>query len=305
MLKRLEDAIADGDTIHAVIIGSAINNDGAKRASFTAPSSAGQMAVIGQALQAAGGISPDSIGYVEAHGTGTAVGDPVEITALTAAYRQAGATVPQVIPIGSVKSNIGHLGAAAGVPSLIKTVLAMRHRRLPATLHYKKPNPLIDFSKTPFHVNRGPRPWPTTGGPMRAGVSAFGIGGTNAHVIVEEPPATEPTDPGRSWQVLPLSAKSATALEAMEPRLIEYLKANPDLKLADVAYTLQVGRAQLAHRAFAVCRDDESAVAVLTIGDGARVKPRQHIPAVFMFPGQGAAARGHGRGGLPDRGGFP
>ncbi len=288
VLKRLEDAIADGDTIHAVIIGSAINNDGAKRASFTAPSSAGQMAVIGQALQAAGGISPDSIGYVEAHGTGTAVGDPVEITALTAAYRQAGATVPQVIPIGSVKSNIGHLGAAAGVPSLIKTVLAMRHRRLPATLHYKKPNPLIDFSKTPFHVNRGPRPWPTTGGPMRAGVSAFGIGGTNAHVIVEEPPATEPTDPGRSWQVLPLSAKSATALEAMEPRLIEYLKANPDLKLADVAYTLQVGRAQLAHRAFAVCRDDESAVAVLTIGDGARVKPRQHIPAVFMFPGQGA-----------------
>ncbi|MGZ4433118.1 MAG: type I polyketide synthase, partial [Trebonia sp.] len=288
VLKRLEDAVADGDTVHAVIIGSAINNDGAKRPSFSAPSSVGQAAVIAQALRAAGGISPDSIGYVEAHGTGTAVGDPIEIAALTAAYRQAGGTASQSIPVGSVKSNIGHLGAAAGVPGLIKTVLAMRHRRLPATLHYKKPNPLIDFAETPFHVNKGARYWPKTGGPMRAGVSSFGIGGTNAHVIVEEPPAPEPTDPGRPWQILPLSAKSATALEAMGPRLIEHLKANPDVRLADVAYTLQVGRPQLAHRAFAVCRDDQSALATLTISDGVRVKPRQHTPTVFMFPGQGA-----------------
>ena len=288
VLKRLEDAVADGDTIHAVIIGSAINNDGAKRASFSAPSAVGQTAVIGQALRAAGAISPDSIGYVEAHGTGTAVGDPVEIDALTAAYRQAGCTVSQSIPIGSVKSNIGHLGAAAGAPGLIKTVLAMRHRRLPATLHYQKPNSLIDFASTPFHVAKSNRRWPKTGGPMRAGVSSFGIGGTNAHVIVEEPPAPEPTDPGRTWQVLPLSAKSATALEAVGQRLTEYLKANPDVSLADVAYTLQVGRPQLAHRSFAVCRDDKSGAAALTISDGARVRLRQHTPVVFLFPGQGA-----------------
>lgn len=287
VLKRLEDAIADRDTIHAVVIGSAVNNDGAKRSSFSAPSAVGQADVIRQALRAAGGISPDSIGYVEAHGTGTTVGDPVEVAALTTAYREAGATARRSIPIGSVKSNIGHLGTASGMPGLIKTILAMRHHRLPGTLHYEKPNPLIDFSDTPFHVNKQSRHWPKTGGPLRAGVSAFGIGGTNAHVIVEEPPAPEPTDAGPCWQVLPLSAKSPAALEAMGPRLFEHLEANPGLELADVAYTLQIGRPQLAHRAFAVCRDDRTALQTLTISSGSRVRPMQHTPVVFMFPGQG------------------
>lgn len=288
VVKRYEDAIADGDTVYAVIIGSAINNDGAERASFSAPGAAGQTAVVVQALHKSGGISPDSIGYVEAHGTGTAVGDPIEVAALSAAYRQAGGTASQSIPIGSVKTNIGHLGAAAGVPSLIKTVLAMRHRRLPATLHYQAPNPRINFADTPFHVNRRSRAWPKSDGPMRAGVSSFGIGGTNAHLILEEPPAPEPTDPGRPWQVLPLSAKSEAALETMSARLVEHLKANPDTALADVAYTLQVGRSQLPHRAFAVCRDGESVVGGLTISSGVRVKPKQTAPVVFMFPGQGS-----------------
>ncbi|HEX5598100.1 MAG TPA: SDR family NAD(P)-dependent oxidoreductase [Micromonosporaceae bacterium] len=287
VLKRYEDALADGDTVYAVIIGSAINNDGAQRASFSAPSASGQTEVISQALRAAD-VSPDSIGYVEAHGTGTAVGDPIEVAALSAAYRRAGGVGSQQIPIGSVKTNIGHLGAAAGVPSLIKTVLAMQHDRLPATLHYQRANPQIDFAKTPFHVARKERSWPRIDGPKRAGVSSFGIGGTNAHVILEEAGPLPATDEGRTWQVLPLSAKTSTALEAMRADLARHLKDHPEKSLADVAYTLQVGRPELAHRAFTVCRDADSATAGLALGETTTVKPRQPSPVVFLFPGQGA-----------------
>jgi acyl transferase domain-containing protein/acyl carrier protein len=287
VLKRYEDALADGDTVYALVIGSAINNDGADRASFSAPGAAGQTTVVTQALRAAG-ISPDTIGYVEAHGTGTTVGDPIEVAALSAAYRHAGCTAFQSTPIGSVKSNIGHLGAAAGMPGLIKTVLAMRHRRLPASLHYQRPNPRIAFAETPFHVVRKPRSWPKTGGPMRAGVSSFGIGGTNAHVIVEGAPEPPATDPGRPWLVLPLSAKSATALDTMRTRLVEHLASNQDAALADVGYTLQMGRQQLARREFAVCRNDPASVAGLQFSDTVQVTSKKSTPVVFMFPGQGA-----------------
>lgn len=288
VLKRYEDAIADGDTVYAVIIGSAINNDGAKRPSFSAPGIAGQTAVILQALRSAGNISPDTIGYVEAHGTGTAVGDPIEVAALSSAYRQAGCTRRQYIPIGSVKTNIGHLGAAAGAPGLIKAVLAIQHKLIPATLHYEKPNPQIDFAQTPFHVNRKPRTWPRLDGPLRAGVSSFGIGGTNAHVIVEEPKPQEPSDPGRTWQILPLSAKTPTALERMREQLAQHIQDHPDQPLADIAYTLQVGRPELEHRTFAVCRDRDAAVAGLASGEVVAVKPKQPTPVAFLFPGQGA-----------------
>jgi acyl transferase domain-containing protein/acyl carrier protein len=288
VLKRYDDAVADGDTVYAVIIGSAVNNDGAKRASFSAPGVIGQTAVIRQALRAAGDISPDSIGYVEAHGTGTAVGDPIEVAALSDAYRQAGCTKRQKIPIGSVKANIGHLGAAAGAPSLIKSVLAIQHKRIPATLNYEKPNPQIDFSQTPFHVNRKPRSWPRVDGPLRAGVSSFGIGGTNAHLIVEEPPPQEPSSPGRPWHVLPLSAKTPTALATMREQLADHLKNSGNDCLADVAYTLQLGRPELAHRTFAVCRDRDGAVAGLAAGEVVAVTSKQPTPVVFLFPGQGA-----------------
>ncbi|MEU8207929.1 type I polyketide synthase [Micromonospora sp. NPDC049044] len=287
VLKRYEEAVADGDTVYATIIGSAINNDGARRASFSAPGVDGQTAVVRRALHAAN-VPPDSIGYIEAHGTGTALGDPIEVAALSAAYRQAGAVGAQQIPIGSVKTNIGHLGAAAGAPALIKTVLAMQHGKLPATLHYQRPNPQINFAETPFHVVRKQRSWPRVDGPKRAGVSSFGIGGTNAHVILEEAEALPPTDEGRTWQVLPLSAKTPAALTTMGAELAGYLKDHPEKSLADVAYTLQVGRPELGHRAATVCSDVDSAVVGLAVGESSTVKPKQPTPVAFLFPGQGA-----------------
>lgn len=294
LLKRYEDAVADGDTVHAVIIGSAMNNDGANRASFGAPSPDGQTVVISDALRDAGDLDPDTIGYVEAHGTGTAVGDPIEVEALSTAYRHAGARGVQAIPIGSVKTNIGHLGAAAGIPSLIKVVLAIQHRRLPATLHYSQPNPRIPFAQTPFHVCRHSRPWPHLDAPLRAGVSSFGIGGTNAHVILEEPPPveaaalTEPAGPGRAWQLLPLSAKTATALEDLRSRTAEHLGQGTAPDLADAAFTLQLGRPELAHRAVAICGEGADAAAALRTAPSHHVPPRTTPDLVFLFPGQGA-----------------
>ncbi|MFT9821194.1 acyltransferase domain-containing protein, partial [Lysinibacillus sp. NPDC056185] len=202
----------------------------------------------------------------------------------------AGSTARQSIPIGSVKTNIGHLGAAAGVPGLIKTVLALKHRKLPASLHYKKPNPRIDFAETPFHVARRARTWPKRKGLLRAGVSSFGIGGTNAHLILEEAGETSPAGPGRPWQVLPLSAKTPTALAVMREQLAAHLAAGdspadcPD-DLADAAHTLQVGRPQLAHRTYAVC---PLAGGEPTFTEPVQVKPGKPEPVVFLFPGQGA-----------------
>jgi acyl transferase domain-containing protein len=287
VLRRLADAMADGDVVHAVIIGSAVNNDGATKTNFSAPGGPGQTAVIKRAL-ADGGIAPDSIDYVEAHGTATSVGDPIEVAALSEAFRQAGATGTQQCPIGSVKTNVGHLGPAAGVAGLIKTTLALKHGHIPASLNCDTPNPAIRFEETPFYVNRELARWHETGTPRRAGVSSFGIGGTNAHVILEEAPPAEPGDAGRPWQVLPLSAVTESALAVLRTNLAAHLRANPDLNLADVAWTLQSGRPALTKRDAIVCRDTDEAVAAL--GRDARAPAQTRGPAAvaFMFPGQGA-----------------
>lgn len=289
VLRRLEDALADGDTVHAVVRGVGVNNDGARRASFTAPSVEGQAAVIRRALADAG-VEPRSIGYVEAHGTATPLGDPIEVEALTRAFR-AGTADRGFCALGSVKSNVGHLVIAAGATGLIKTALALREGVLPPTAHFEAPNPRIDFAGSPFHVPSRLEPWPAGAGPRRAGVSAFGVGGTNAHVVLEEPPAAPAPGPSRGRQLLVLSAKTPAALEAATARLRERLAAEPAPALADAAFTLQAGREAFAHRRFLVCADRADAVAGLDPA-ARRLQSRHHAgraPAVvFMFPGQGA-----------------
>jgi non-ribosomal peptide synthase protein (TIGR01720 family) len=296
VLKRLADALADRDTILAVIKGSAINNDGAAKIGYTAPSVEGQAQVIAEAL-AVSGVEPETVGYVEAHGTGTPLGDPIELAALNRAF---GATArdKESCAIGSVKTNIGHLDAAAGVAGLIKTVLALAHGQLPPSLHYRTPNPAIDFDGGPFYVNARLAEWKAGATPRRAGVSSFGIGGTNAHVVVEEapPPSVDPAPP-RSHQLLTLSAKTATALDAMTRNLAEHLKRHPEVRLSDVAYTLQVGRKALGFRRAFCCRDSAHAVATLDAAGTQNIPtPVQGEPPVaFMFSGQGAQHVGMAR----------
>ena len=206
VLKRLEDALADGDYVHAVVKGSAINNDGSQKVGFTAPSVNGQAQVIATA-QALAGVSPETITYIETHGTGTNIGDPIEVTALTQAFRQA-TDKKQFCAIGAVKSNIGHLDAAAGVAGFIKTVLSLEHQQIPPSLHFTASNPQIDFDNSPFYVNATLADWPAGDTPRRAGVSSFGIGGTNAHVVLEEAPARENASHSRPRHLLTLSAKT-------------------------------------------------------------------------------------------------
>ncbi|MBV9789425.1 MAG: acyltransferase domain-containing protein [Chloroflexi bacterium] len=297
VLKRLEDALADGDTIHAVIKGSAINNDGSLKVGYTAPSVDGQAQVVTEALGYAD-VDPATISYIEAHGTGTALGDPIEIQALTKAFR-ASTDASGFCAVGSVKSNIGHLGAAAGVASLIKATLALKHRQLPPSLNFERPSPDIDFASSPFYVNAKLKDWTWRNGARRAGVSSFGVGGTNAHVILEEAPTPEPTDPARPWQLLTLSAKSSAALDTMTAALAEQLKRNPDLNLADVAYTLHIGRQHFNHRRVVVCRDREDAIDALDVLDIQRVSSaaQQMVdrPVTFLFTGQGAQYVNMGR----------
>ncbi|MBZ5536433.1 MAG: amino acid adenylation domain-containing protein [Acidobacteriia bacterium] len=290
MLKRLEDAVDDGDSILAVIKGFALNNDGSSKVTYTAPSVDGQADVIALA-QALAGVDADTISYVEAHGTGTPLGDPIEIAALTQAFRQS-TDKKGFCGVGSVKSNIGHLDSAAGVTGLIKTVLALQHKLIPPSLHYTQPNPKIDFANSPFYVVARPTEWPRNDTPRRAGVSSFGIGGTNAHLVLEEAPPREPSGPSRSRQLLLVSARSDTALDQATTALATHLRTHPDLSLADTAYTLQVGRRAFPHRRMAVCGDAKDAVEVLEKRDSKRVftqTAEQHDPPVmFMFPGQGA-----------------
>ncbi|MDZ8110303.1 MAG: SDR family NAD(P)-dependent oxidoreductase [Nostoc sp. DedQUE12a] len=288
VLKRLEDAIADGDFIHAVIKGSAINNDGSLKVGFTAPSVHGQREVISEALALAG-VEADTISYVEAHGTATPLGDPIEIKALTQAFR-ASTNQKGFCAIGSVKTNIGHLDTAAGVTGLIKTVLALKHQQIPPSLHFEKANPEIDFANSPFYVNTKLSEWKTTGLPRRAGVSSFGVGGTNAHVILEEAPLIEESSASRSWKLILLSAKTSTALETATANLATYLQQNPDINLADVAYTLKVGRRAFDHRRMIVCQDLNDAVKLLQNHDQEGVfdyhfQPSR-CPVIFMFCGQ-------------------
>lgn len=296
VLKRLAEAIADRDTIHAVILGSAIGNDGSHKVGYTAPSVEGQARVLGEAYAMAG-VELGSIGFIEAHGTGTPMGDPIEIAALNEVFAEV-AGRPASCAIGSIKSNLGHLDAAAGVAGLIKAVLSVEHGELVPSLHFQRANPEVPFGGGPFFVNTERRPWPA-GGPRRAGVSSFGIGGTNAHVVLEEAPAPSPSAASRPFQLLLLSARTSTALEAVTARLGEALLASPELELSDLAYTLQVGRAELAHRRMVVCRDRDEALRALTSLDPRLSRTGFHQakerPVVFMFPGQGSQHVNMGR----------
>ena len=290
VLKRLHDALADGDHIHAVLRGMAVNNDGAERVGFTAPSVASQAAVIATALANAD-VTADSIGYVETHGTATALGDPIEFAALDAAFR---ADTDQVgfCALGAVKTNIGHLDAAAGIAGLIKAVLAVEHGVVPPTLHFSTPNPRIDLARSPFFVPTRLEPWPVAGGPRRAGVSSFGLGGTNAHVVLEQAPARPPADPADGAQLIVLSARTPDALVAATGRLADHLRDHPDGSLADVAHTLRVGRRVFDHRATFVATTVADAVDVLDNPDDGRLLTASHVadrgrPVAFLFTGFG------------------
>ena len=296
LLKRLSDALADGDPIYAVLRGSAVNNDGGAKASFTAPSVDGQAKVIGAALACAG-VDARSISYVETHGTATPMGDPVEIEGLTRAFARH-TEARDFCRIGSGKSNVGHMVMAAGAGGLIKTALALHTESLPASLHFEAPNPSIDFSRTPFRVNSQRSDWPRSDVPRRAGVSSFGVGGTNAHVIVEEAPLPPPAEADPNPQVLLLSARTPTALAAARTRLADHLAAHPAISLADVAHTLRVGRKAFGQRAAVVADSVAGAIEALRSADSpagvAGSTPAWVPQPVFVFPGQGAQYPGMG-----------
>jgi amino acid adenylation domain-containing protein/non-ribosomal peptide synthase protein (TIGR01720 family) len=301
VLKRLDAAVADGDHIHAVVKGLAINNDGAVKVGYTAPSVEGQARVIGRALQRAG-VSPETIRYVEAHGTGTPVGDPIEVAALTRAWRASTARTGYCA-IGSVKTNVGHLDAAAGVAGFIKATLAVEHGIIPPSLHFNEPNPQLKIESTPFTVAATLTDWPADGHPRRAAVSSFGIGGTNAHAVLEEAPtlvAAPLERPSRPWHVLPLSARTSSALETTAHQLADALERAPGLRLQDVAYTLIAGRRRFSHRRALVCRDRDSAIRLLRGGQATGVTAShddtEQRPVIFMFSGHGAQYPGMGRG---------
>ena len=297
LLKRLSDALADGDPVIALIRGGAVNNDGGAKASFMAPSSAGQAAVIAQA-HARAGVGARSIGYVEAHGTATPIGDPIELEGLTRAFRL-GTPEAGFCRIGSLKSNVGHLVTAAGVAGVIKAALALAEEALPPTLHYRAPNPAFDLDASPFRVNDRLCGWPRGDVPRRAGVSSFGVGGTNAHVVLEEAPARAASEPAAGPQLLVLSARTPVALGAAAAQLAGHLRAQPQLNLADVAWTLAVGRKAFAHRLAVVATDASDAIERLTSPETAamiaRSQPKTPAEVVFMFPGQGAQYAGMGR----------
>ncbi|GCE15727.1 hybrid non-ribosomal peptide synthetase/type I polyketide synthase [Tengunoibacter tsumagoiensis] len=296
VLKRLADAVRDGDAIHAVIKGSAITNDGFHKVGFTAPGVDGQAHAI-RAAQAMAQVEAESITYVEAHGTGTALGDPIEIEALKLAFNT---NKTQLCAIGSVKTNIGHLDAAAGIAGFIKTVLALKHAQLPASLHFERPNPTLGLDNSPFYVVNGLTEWKRTLTPLRAGVSSFGMGGGNTHVVLEEAPPLESVQKGSEpdWQLLPLSARTERSLQTAIARLKNHLQSHEELALADVAYTLQVGRKMFEQRCFLVSSsvadvskpgvdDDEQAV-----GDELFLSRLAHVQGTerdiaFLFPGQG------------------
>ncbi|MEM8486724.1 MAG: type I polyketide synthase [Bacteroidota bacterium] len=290
LLKRLEDAIADGDSVYAVIKGWGVNNDGASKVGYTAPSVEGQTEAIALA-QAVADIDPRTISYVEAHGTGTPKGDPIEIDALTQAFRLK-TDEKQFCRIGSLKPNIGHLDVAAGVAGLMKTSLALQNKVIPPSLNFETPNPNIDFKETPFVVNQELTPWETEHLPRRAGVSSFGVGGTNAHVVVEEAPEVKADPSKKPFHLIPLSARSSSAADQMLDRLQEFLKDNPDASLADIAYTLQMGRQTFNHSRCFVASDAAEALALLEERDTKKILARQQVrrnrEVVFMFPGQGA-----------------
>jgi acyl transferase domain-containing protein/acyl carrier protein len=297
LLKRLSEALEDGDTIHAVIKASAVNNDGAAKVGFTAPSVEGQAEVIAEALAKAE-LGPESLSCIEAHGTGTELGDPIEIAALTRAFRTA-TSRKQFCAIGSLKTNLGHMDAAAGIGGLLKAILSVKNGEIPPSLHFEKPNPKLDLEESPFYVNTELRAWPEETGPRRCGVSAFGIGGTNAHVIVEEPPRSASSKSPRREELLVLSAKTEAALDRASENLASYLSRNETASLADVAYTLSVGRRSFPHRRAFVAGTPAAAARILSERDPSQLRDSRVDSAAggvaFLFPGQGAQHAGMGR----------
>ncbi|MEA2506704.1 MAG: hypothetical protein QOH48_1322 [Actinomycetota bacterium] len=289
VLKRLEEALEGGDGIRAVILGVGINNDGSDKVGYTAPGFRGQAAALSAAYESAH-ISPESVGYIEAHGTGTILGDPIELSALTEVFRKY-TDRRGFCGIGAVKSNFGHLSCASGVAGLIKAVLTMEHGAIPPTVHYRSPNPAIDFASSPFYVTTKLEPWERNGTPRRAGVSSFGVGGTNAHAVLEEAPAQEAPEKRRSSQLLVLSARSEPALDEATRRLGAHLKRHPERDLADVAYTLHVGRHAFRHRrSLTIASDDrDGAIDALDAPELLGASETVDTPrVVFMFPGQGS-----------------
>ncbi|MEV0428714.1 beta-ketoacyl synthase N-terminal-like domain-containing protein [Micromonospora sp. NPDC050495] len=292
VLRRLADARRDGDPIHAVIRGSAVNNDGRMKVGFTAPGVDGQVAVIRAAQQVAE-VDPATIGYVEAHGTGTDLGDQIELRALGEAFR---GVAPGRCALGSVKSLVGHLDVAAGATGLIKAVLALQHRVVPPSPYCTEPHP--GLADGPFRVNTTPLPWPDLGAPPRAAVSSFGIGGTNAHVVLEAAPAVAPAAPApEAPRLLVLSARDADALDRARTRLAAHLAEQPDLPLADVAYTLRTTRREFPHRLVTVAGSGKEAAAQLADPDCALVRTGlagEPAGVALLFPGQGAQYAGMG-----------
>ncbi|NJN10931.1 MAG: SDR family oxidoreductase [Richelia sp. RM1_1_1] len=288
VLKRVQDAIADGDYIYAVIKGAAINNDGSTKVGYTAPSVDGQAEAIAEAMMLAD-VEPETISYIEAHGSGTAMGDPIEIAALSNVFRSS-TEKKGLCAIGSVKTNIGHLDAAAGVAGLIKTALALKHELIPPSLNFEQPNPQIDFDNSPFYVNTKLKEWKTGSTPRRAGVSSLGMGGTNAHVVLEEAPTPLASSSSRPWQLLVLSAKTESALEAATQNLSQHLMRHPDSNLADVAYTLQIGRRDFSHRRILVCSDTQDAIQALNQQASQRVltqfQDNGTSSVAFIFSGE-------------------
>jgi phthiocerol/phenolphthiocerol synthesis type-I polyketide synthase E len=295
VLKRADEAMRDGDFIHALICGFATNNDGSGKVSFMAPGVEGQVAAI-TAAQALAGVDPATIGYVEAHGTGTALGDPIEVAALTQAFRT-GTPARQFCALGAVKGNVGHLEAAAGVAGLIRAILAVRDGQLPPTVNFSQPNPHIDFASSPFYVNADLRPWPAHLTPRRAGASSFGVGGTNAHVVLEQAPEAVRLLEEARPQLLVLSAKTSTALENAAQNLADYFRAHPETSLADAAFTLQTGRRAFRHRLAIVATTAAEAAEKLAPGKSRRTGQAGDASngVAFLFPGQGAQHAGMGR----------
>ena len=299
VLKRLADALADGDHVVAVIRGSAINNDGAGKVGFTAPSVDGQARVVSDALARAG-VPARTVGYVECHGTATQLGDPIEVAALEKVHRAESAD-RGYCAISSFKTQVGHMDAAAGVGGLIRAALSVERATIPPNLHFERPNPELRLDQSPFYVPAAARPWPSGGSPRRAGVSSFGIGGTNAHLVLEEAPPAAPTTAARPRQLLLLSARSEASLGQLAEKLAAQLESQPALqgaeRLADVASTLHRGRRHFPHRLALVAESGPEAVALLRGQAGAfRGDAREAPPVAFLFPGQGAQYAGMGRG---------
>ncbi|MCP4660714.1 MAG: amino acid adenylation domain-containing protein, partial [bacterium] len=294
VLKRLNDAIADGDHIHAVMLGSASNNDGMLKVGYTAPGFDGQMDAIRAAHRDAG-TDPETITYIETHGTGTILGDPIEVGALTKAFAT---DKRNYCALGTLKPNIGHTDATASVAGLIKASMVLERGIIPPCLNFEESNPEIDFESSPFFVNTELREWKTEGIPRRAGVSGFGVGGTNVHMVLEEAPPLPPPSPSRPWQLLRLSARTPTALETMTANLADYFEAHPELSLADAAFTLKVGRAMFKQRKVWVCRDLGEAVAALRDEDSGWSEgiEEERRRVGFLFPGQGSQYAGMGQG---------